>query len=197
MTVDLPPLSAPQPGARPLAGRLLRSRGLGGLLLATGLAALLLQGLEAAGGPEAVRARFGLAAAAVLVPVHALVAVSPFPSEVIALAHGAIYGFALGWPFTWVGWMLGALLEYGLVRRIAVDVGAAGSERLPRFLRGLPVPHPLFLIGGRLVPFGNHAVNALAGARRVPLWRFAWTSALAFLPFSALVAAVASGLVGG
>jgi hypothetical protein len=29
----------------------------------------------------------------------------------------------------------------------------------------------------------------------VPLWRFAWASALAFLPFSALVAAIASGLV--
>jgi uncharacterized membrane protein YdjX (TVP38/TMEM64 family) len=156
---------------------------------------LLLQGLEAVGGPEAIRARFGLGAAGLLVPVHAVVAVSPFPSEVIGLAYGAIYGFALGWPLNWAGWLLGALLEYGLFRRIASDVGATGARRLPSWLRRFPVEHPLFLIGGRLVPFGNHAVNALAGSVRVPFRRFVWASALAFLPFSALVAALGSGMV--
>ena len=165
------------------------------LLLACAVAWLLLHALAALGGPEAVRARFGLAAAALLVPIHAVVSVSPFPSEVIALGHGAIYGFALGWPLTWAGWLLGAALEYGLFRRVATDLVDAGGARLPAWLRRLPVQHPLFLILGRLVPFGNHAVNALAGSRRVPLWRFAWASALAFLPFSALVAAIASGLV--
>jgi uncharacterized membrane protein YdjX (TVP38/TMEM64 family) len=177
--------------------RLLRSPGLHGLLLAGLLAWLLLQGLEAVGGPEAVRARWGLGAAGLLVPVHAVVAVSPFPSEVIALAHGAIYGFALGWPLTWAGWLLGALLEYRLFRRIASDVDATGAGRLPGWLRRFPVEHPLFLICGRLVPFGNHAVNALAGSVRVPFRRFAWASALAFVPFSALVAAIGSGMVSG
>jgi uncharacterized membrane protein YdjX (TVP38/TMEM64 family) len=38
-------------------------------------------------------------------------------------------------------------------------------------------------------------VNAAAGARRVPLWRFTWASALALLPFSILIAAVGSGIV--
>ena len=175
--------------------RLLRSRGLAGLLVLGASAWLLLQGLAALGGPEVVRARLGLGAAALLVPLHAVVAVSPFPSEVIALAHGAIYGFALGWAFTWAGWLLGAALEYGLFRRIASDLGSSGRQRLPVWLRRIPAQHPLFLIGGRLVPFGNHAVNALAGSARVPFWRFAWASALAFVPFSALVAAVASGLV--
>jgi uncharacterized membrane protein YdjX (TVP38/TMEM64 family) len=47
------------------------------------------------------------------------------------------------------------------------------------------------------VPFGNHAVNALAGMRGVPVWRFVWASALAFVPFSAAITAVAIGLVGG
>jgi uncharacterized membrane protein YdjX (TVP38/TMEM64 family) len=191
--------SAPCPakGRRALLARALRSPGLHGLLLACAVAWLLLHALAALGGPEAVRARFGLAAAALLVPIHALVAVSPFPSEVIALGHGAIYGFALGWPLTWAGWLLGAALEYALFRRVAADLVDAGGARLPAWLQRLPVQHPLFLILGRLVPFGNHAVNALAGSRRVPLWRFAWASALAFLPFSALVAAIASGLVKG
>lgn len=175
--------------------RILRSRGLGGLVLLCASAWLLLHGLEALGGPEAVRARFGLGAAALLVPIHAVVAVSPFPSEVLALAHGAIYGFALGWPLTWMGWLLGAFLEYALFRRIASDVGGPGPSRLPVWLHRFPARHPLFLVCGRLVPFGNHAVNALAGSHRVPFWRFAWTSALAFVPFSALIAGIASGLV--
>lgn len=144
-----------------------------------------------------MRARFGLGAGVLLVPIQAVVAVSPFPSEVLALAQGAIYGFALGWPFTWAGWMLGAALEYALFRRVTSDVvGPDPLERLPAWMQRLPVGHPLFLILGRLVPFGNHAVNALAGARRVPAWRFLWASALAFLPFSAMVAAVSSGALG-
>lgn len=182
--------------ARPApAPRLLRSRGLLGLMLLCGGAWLLLHALAAVGGPEAVRDRFGFAAALLLVPVHAVVAVSPFPSELIAMAHGAIYGFAIGWPLTWAGWCLGAALEYALYRRIASDVGAGGAERLPAWLRAFPVRHPLFLVLGRLVPFGNHAVNALAGSCRVPFGRFAWASALAFIPFSALIAGIASGLV--
>ena len=179
---------------RPLAVRLLRSPGLRGLLRVCLIGWFLVHALEALGGPETVRARWGLGAAAVLVPLQAVVAASPFPSEVIALAHGAIYGFALGWLFTWAGWLLGAGIEYGLFRRMASDLGGA-RERLPAWLRRFPAQHPLFLIGGRLVPFGNHAVNALAGSCRVPFWRFAWASALAFLPFSALVTAIASGLV--
>lgn len=181
---------------RPLLLRLLRSPGLRALLLVCGIGWLLVAGLEALGGPEAVRAHCGPGAAVLLVLVHAVVAASPFPSEVIAPAHAVIYGFAWGWPLTWAGWFLGAGLEYGLFRRIASDVDGAGLERLPAWVRRLPAQHPLFLILGRLVPFGNHAVNALAGSCRVPIWRFAWASALAFLPFSAFVAAVASGLVG-
>lgn len=199
MSAPLPRPAARAP-RRPLVPswvrRLLASPGLRGLLLACAAAAIALEALEALGGPEGVRARWGLAAALVLVPLHALLAVSPFPSEVVALAHGAIYGFALGWPLTWAGWMLGAGLEYGLFRRIAADVGEPAPGRLPGLLRRLPVEHPAFLIGARLVPFGNHAVNALAGMRAVPLWRFAWASALAFVPFSAAVTAVAIGLVG-
>lgn len=197
-----PSSSPPRPRAAPvgspaLVRRILRSPGLLGLVAVCATGWLLLEALDALGGPAALRARWGLGAAIVLVPLQAVVAVSPFPSEVIALAVGAIYGFALGWTFAWAGWLLGALLEYALFRRIATDAGPAAAERLPAWLRRIPVEHVLFLVLGRLVPFGNHAVNALAGSSRVPLWRFAWVSALAFLPFSALVAAVASGWAEG
>jgi uncharacterized membrane protein YdjX (TVP38/TMEM64 family) len=194
MSDPLDPAIAPtRPGLPRLLGRLLRSSGLRVLLLLCLMGWLLQRGLAAFGGPEAVRARFGLGAGLLLIPIHAVVAATPFPGDVLALGYGAIYGFALGWPFAWAGWMLGAALEYAVFRRIASDVGV--DARLPAWLRRFPAQHPLFLILGRLVPFGNHAVNALAGTRRVPLWRFAWASALGLLPSAALSAAIGSGLV--
>ncbi len=175
---------------------LLHSRGLRGLTVLFGLGWLLIHVLERIGGPDAVRAEYGLAAAAILVPVQAVAAVTPFPSELIAAAHGAIYGFALGAVFTWIGWMLGALLEYSLFRRIASDLGdAAANARLPAWLRRFPADHPVFLIGGRLVPFGNHVVSAMAGSRGVAIWRFSWTTAIALVPVSTLVTAIAIGLI--
>lgn len=129
---------------------LLRSTGLRGLILVFALGWLLLHAVEWMGGPEELREHYGLGAAAILVPVHAVVAVTPFPSELVAVAHAAIYGFALG---------------------------------------------SAFLTLGRLVPFGNHVVNAMAGSARVSLWRFSWVSALAFVPFSVAFAAFASGIV--
>jgi uncharacterized membrane protein YdjX (TVP38/TMEM64 family) len=176
--------------------RFLRFRGLCGLALVFGLGWLLLEALERAGGPEAVRARWGLAAGCVLVPLQAVVAVTPFPSEVVAAANGALYGVAWGSGFAWAGWMLGALIEYALYRRVAEDVSDSDAvQRLPRWLRRFPAHHPAFLVGGRLVPFGNHVVNAVAGMRGVPLWRFCWVSALAFVPFSVLFTMFAAGVV--
>ena len=168
--------------------------GLRGLVLVALLGWALFELLDASGGPDAIRGRYGLWAAAALLPAHAILAVSPFPSEVLAIAYGAIYGLALGTLFAWTGWMLGALLEYALFRRVAVDAGPHAPERLPRWLRRFPAGHPLFLVLARLVPFGNHVVNAAAGAARVPLWRFCWTTALALAPFSFVVAAVSAGV---
>jgi uncharacterized membrane protein YdjX (TVP38/TMEM64 family) len=172
---------------------LLLGPGIRTLALVAVLGWVLLEGLEASGGPAEIRAHFGWWAAAVLVPAHALLAVSPFPSEVLALTYGAIYGLSLGTLFAWSGWMLGALLEYALFRRIAADADSEARERLPAWLRRLPVGHPAFLIFSRLIPFGNHVANAAAGSARVPLWRFCWTTALALAPFSFAIAAVSTG----
>lgn len=152
--------------------------------------------LERIGGPERIRADYGLAAAAVLVPVQALVAVSPAPGELVALSHGAIYGFGLGTCFSWLGWLLAAWIEYGLFRGAASELGAGHARaRLPGWIRRFPASSPVFLIVARWLPFGNHVANAVAGTCRVPFWRFTWPSALALLPASALFTAIAVGLV--
>jgi len=177
--------------------RLVRSRGLR-LLVAVAIAGwLLVEGIDALGGPAGIRARLGPGAAFVLVPAQVLVSVSPVPGELVAAVSIAIYGPWTGAALCWLGWLLAAFLEYALVQRAARDlVGPEDLERLPRWLSRLPAHHPAFLIVARWLPFGGHLVNATAGARGVPLGRFAWTSALALVPVSLLFAGATTGLLG-
>jgi uncharacterized membrane protein YdjX (TVP38/TMEM64 family) len=199
VTPPAPPASVSQPSTaawRRCARRVLGARSVRWLVLIGLVGWPLVRGLEWMGGPDQIRADYGLAAAGLLVPLQAVVAVSPVPSEVLALATASIYGLTLGSGLVWVGWMLGAGLEYGLYRRAASELSELGGlDRLPGWVRRLPVAHPIFLIVVRWLPLGNHLVNAVAGACRVPLWRFTWTSAVALLPFSILIGAIGSGIV--
>jgi len=136
--------------------------------------------------------------ALLLVPLQAAVSLSfsPIPSDVVGIAVCVVYGFARGSLLVWLAWMMGAWIEYALVRRIAgrPDEPAARA-RLPAWIRRLPVAHPAFLICGRWFPLGPHLVNGAAGTARVPVWRFTWTAAVGISPVALLVAAVAAGLV--
>ncbi len=155
---------------------------------------LLVEGLDRLGGAASIRATYGLEATWLLVPLQAVVAVSPFPGEVVAAISSVVHGFWLGAILNWVGWMMAAYMEYGLVRWTAHDV-ELDDEKLPVWLRRFPTEHPAFLIGGRLLPFGSHLVNSTAGLRGIAMWRFTWTSALALIPGAVGIAALANGLV--
>jgi uncharacterized membrane protein YdjX (TVP38/TMEM64 family) len=190
--------AAPVPVPAPsLARRVARSRGLW-LLVGVALAGwLLVEAIGALGGPAGIRERFGLAAGLLLVPVQVVVSVSPLPGELVAAVSVAIYGPWTGAALCWLAWLVAAFVEYALVARAARDLaGPEDLERLPRWLRGLPADRPAFLIVARWLPFGGHLVNATAGARGVPLGRFAWTSACSLVPVSLLFAGVTAGLLG-
>lgn len=175
--------------------RLVRSQGLRTLLLVAFVGWLLIEGLERMGGPQAIRDEYGSSLALVFVPVQAIVAVSPVPGELVAFASSAIHGFWLGSLLNWLGWMMAAYMEYGLVRWTARDV-EFDRARLPRWLRNVPADHPLFLMAGRFLPFGSHIVNSMSGLHGISLWRFTWTSAIAIVPSAVFFGALANGLVG-
>lgn len=151
-------------------------------------------GLDRLGGPEAIRAAYGLELTWLFVPVQAVVAVSPFPGELVAMISSAVHGFWLGSLLNWIGWMLAAYLEYALVRWTARDVDF-DEAKLPRWLRRFPTDHPVFLMGGRFLPFGGHIVNGLSGLQGIAMWRFTWTAAIALVPGAIFMAAVGTGLV--
>jgi hypothetical protein len=77
----------------------------GGLIAAVVLAGYVVwRWLEAIGGVEALFDRFGSLAPLVSIPVHVLLSATPFPSELIGVANGSVYGLWHGTICSWIGW---------------------------------------------------------------------------------------------
>lgn len=179
-----------------MASRALRSWGLLGIVAVVAAGGLLALWMRSFGGAELMRDQLGPLAALFIVPVQALVAVSPFPSEVIALVTCTFYGFWGGALLAWCAWFLAAFLQYELVRRTARDFDFERTRRrFPKRLRDLPVSHPAFLILGRWLPYGPHVVNSAAGAYGVSLRRHAWCAAVSIVPPALVISGVANGLI--
>ena len=177
------------------AERARHSRGLFAIALLILGGGLLAFWLRALGGVEALRAELGPATAVAIVPIQALIAVSPFPSEVVAIATSALYGFWGGALLAWCAWFTAAFIQYFAVRRAARDFDFEHARRrLPRRLQELPVSHPAFLIVVRWFPYGPHIVNSAAGAYEVPLGRHAWCAAVSIVPPALIISALANGL---
>ena len=175
--------------------RALRSRGLLGIIVLVAVCALLATWMRSFGGAELMREQLGPLAALFIIPVQAVVAVSPFPSEVIALVTCAFYGFWGGALLAWCAWFVAAFLQYALVRRTARDFDFDHvRQRFPKKLRDLPVSHPIFLIVGRWLPYGAHVVNSAAGAYGVSLARHAWCAAVSIVPPALIISGLAHGL---
>jgi uncharacterized membrane protein YdjX (TVP38/TMEM64 family) len=149
---------------------------------------------ESLGGPAGISHRFGTIAPLVSIPVHLLLSATPFPSETIGVANGALYGLWAGTLFGWIAWWGGSIVEYGIARRSIGSESEAQSIRLPRWLQRVPASNPLFLIVGRLLPFGYHAVNIAAGIKHVSLKRHALCSAVANLIYAFAMSAAGVGL---
>jgi uncharacterized membrane protein YdjX (TVP38/TMEM64 family) len=155
--------------------------------------------VDAIGGPEALVARYGLVAPAVMVVIQAALSAAPFPSELFALVSAATYGWAIGSVMTWAGWTLGSMIQYGLARRGVADMklGQAMSdrmERLPAWLLRLPIDHPVFLICVRWLPMGAHFANLTAGARKIPVTRQLYVAAIGSIPGAIMWAGIGAGV---
>jgi uncharacterized membrane protein YdjX (TVP38/TMEM64 family) len=185
------------PPARGIAPRLRALLKPGPLLvLAFLIAAFFAHGwLQQMGGPRALVDRCGVGAPIAMVGVQAALAAAPFPSELVALASSATYGWALGALMTWVGWTIGSMIQYALARRSAADVSLdAKLARVPAWLKRFPIDHPVFLVCVRWLPMGYHLANVAAGARRVSPWRQLWVAALGSIPGAIIWAGIGAGV---
>ncbi|MGC1166044.1 MAG: VTT domain-containing protein [Solirubrobacterales bacterium] len=112
-----------------------------------------------------------------------------YPAEIVDAAAGYAYGFAPGLLLVMSGWMLSALLCFaigGSVARPLLDRWV-GEERFERIEGAIERGGPTLLIGLRLIPiFPFSIVCYAAGAARVPIWRYLWTTAVGYLPITAI-----------
>jgi uncharacterized membrane protein YdjX (TVP38/TMEM64 family) len=132
----------------------------------------------------------GPAGALVLVALMLVHAVLPFPSELVNAAAGFVYGVGIAFPLVLLGWLLSALATYAIGRTAARPAlqRFVGEERLEEGARLVERGGITALLAARLVPIVPYsAVGYVAGAARVPLWRFAWTTLVGSVPLCAAV----------
>lgn len=118
--------------------------------------------------------------------IHAVVI---YPAEIVNAAAGFVYGFFPALAIVSVGWLASALLCYAVGTRVARPLldrffGVERFERIEGMIERGGVPLLLALRLIPIVPFS--LVCYAAGAARVPLWRFVWTTLVGYLPITAL-----------
>jgi uncharacterized membrane protein YdjX (TVP38/TMEM64 family) len=130
----------------------------------------------------------GVAGAAVLVGLILVHAVVLFPAEIVNATAGLVFGFAIALPLVMVAWLVSALIAYwlGVVAGRPLALRLAGEHRVAVAERVIERGGAPALLVSRLVPFVPYSlVGYLAGAARVPVWRYAWTSFVGILPITA------------
>ena len=133
----------------------------------------------------------GLALLLGLMLTHALIY---FPTELVTATAGFVYGWLPGLAFVTGGWLLSALLSYLLGVLLAGPLlHSFLGPRYRRFERAMQRGGVPLLIGYRLIPVVPFSfMGYAAGAARIRLWRFGWTTVVGFLPLSAAVAYLGS-----
>jgi uncharacterized membrane protein YdjX (TVP38/TMEM64 family) len=117
--------------------------------------------------------------------VHSVVL---FPAEIANAAAGLMYGFAVALPLVMAAWTVSLLLAYalGAVAGRPVALRLAGQRRVALAERVVARGGVPALLLARLVPFVPMSlVGYVAGAARVPLWRYTCTTVVGILPITA------------
>jgi uncharacterized membrane protein YdjX (TVP38/TMEM64 family) len=112
-----------------------------------------------------------------------------YPAEIVDAAAGFAYGFFGAMALVTVGWMLSALLCYAVGSSVARPLLTRwlGVQRFEQTEAAIERGGATLLIAVRLIPIVPFSlVCYAAGAARVPLWRFVWTTAVGYLPITAL-----------
>lgn len=170
---------------------------LAGVALLTGLVLVVPALREAAtaaihGDTDEVRNQIqslGLAGPLVILVLALLHSIVFYPAEIVDAAAGLVYGFVPALLLMMVGWLLSALFCFAVGRSVARPLLDRwfGAERFQRIEARIDRGGAKALIAVRLIPiFPFSIVCYAAGAARVPLWRYVWTTAVGYLPITVL-----------
>ena len=112
-----------------------------------------------------------------------------YPAEIVDAAAGFAYGFFPALLLMMTGWILSGLLCFAIGRSVARPLLDRwfGAERFERIEASIERGGPTLLLAMRLIPILPFSiVSYAAGAARVPLWRFVWTTTVGYLPITAI-----------
>lgn len=144
------------------------------------------------GDTEEVRDRLddlGLAGPLLILGLALIHAVVFYPAEIVDAAAGFVYGFFPGLLLVMTGWLLSGLLCFAIGRSVARPLLDRwfGTERFERTEAMIERGGVTLLIAVRLIPIVPFSLTSYAaGAAHVPVWRFLWTTAVGYLPITAL-----------
>jgi uncharacterized membrane protein YdjX (TVP38/TMEM64 family) len=133
--------------------------------------------------------RLGVGGPLLILTLALLHSVVFYPAEIVDAAAGYAYGFWVAMALVMTGWLLNGLVCWAIGHRIARPLLDRwfGAERFERAERAIERGGPTLLIAMRLIPILPFSiVSYAAGAARVPLWRFIWTTMIGYLPITAL-----------
>jgi uncharacterized membrane protein YdjX (TVP38/TMEM64 family) len=123
--------------------------------------------------------------------------VTPYPTEVVDAVAGYVFGFWKGLLLVHAGWVVTGIITYFIGAHLGRPalLRLAGGHRVERAERLLERGGIPALLAGRLIPLVPFSFfSAFAGAVRVPLWRYTWTTTLGYLPLTAFATLVGSRL---
>ncbi|HEX5928597.1 MAG TPA: VTT domain-containing protein [Solirubrobacterales bacterium] len=112
-----------------------------------------------------------------------------YPAEIVDAAAGFVYGFFPALALVMAGWLLNGLICFAIGHSVARPLldRWLGEERFERVEAMIERGGPTLLLSLRLIPILPFSfVSYAAGAARVPAWRFLWTTAVGYLPITAL-----------
>lgn len=133
--------------------------------------------------------RLGLWGPLLILALCLLHSVVFYPAEIVDAAAGFAYGFFPALALVMVGWLLNGVACWAIGRSVARPLLDRwfGSERFERVERGIERGGATLLLAMRLIPILPFSiVSYAAGAARVPIGRFLWTTALGYLPITAI-----------
>ena len=126
--------------------------------------------------------------------VHAFVW---YPAEILDAAVGFVYDFWVAFPLVMAVWVANAWVAYWIGRYAARPIlyRFIGRERFERGERVAERGGVTLLLSMRLIPIIPFSLfSYVAGAARVPVWRFTWTTIVGYIPITAIFVYLGSRL---
>jgi uncharacterized membrane protein YdjX (TVP38/TMEM64 family) len=133
--------------------------------------------------------RLGIGGPVLILALCILHSIVFYPAEIVDAAAGFAYGFLPALALVMSGWILNGLICRAIGQSIARPLLDRwfGAERFERVERSIERGGATLLLAMRLIPILPFSiVSYAAGAARVPLWRFVWTTVVGYLPITAI-----------